>query len=740
MRRLLLAAPAVFLVACTDGTPLADASAQPAGASVGAAARVSVGRAPPCVSTSAPAFDAARCARDRDALDDALDRVHLERCGVGLESAQLNESLLDDADSRMLGSTGASLRAPLALPPFGEATASSLDASMQSSTPVTRAILTAAALRKAPLATICADDAWYAPAPANAPLAAALAEAQAQHVDEGDLRAIPLDLQLALVPIVRAIHASSAEVVAARGALSPALVAAAFGVPSWILGVRHFAWSAAVPKAFDEIDATRIARAAARLALVVESANLSRFKGVEIPSLDLATPAGPIILRGPSNDTFTASGEAPAFLLDTGGDDTYVGAVASGTRERPVSILVDLGGRDTYSYREVRVTSDVLGKRLPSDGTGRADDGRTLSRIGRQGSGVLGVGLLVDLGSDADTYRSLIASQGAGSHGVGVLFDAGGSDRYEAEGFSQGAAAWGVGLLLDEAGNDEYRLYNSGQGFGFTRGVGAIVDAAGDDIYVANPGDPSLDGDPLYRSDQLPGPPSSPVAGNHSFAQGVGAGHRPDWPDPGYPFPGGLGILRDSAGRDRYVAGVFAQGAGFVQGMGMLLEGGGDDTYRGLYYVQGAAAHMAVALFHDHDGADDYNTDYPIQLSSIGLAHDFSVAIHYDEDGNDRYKAPALSLGTSLANGISLFVNDGGEDQFEAPKGTTFGMASTGDVRTSRKRIPTVGVFVKARGESAYHIDSEEEPRGGQRWCEGDENDDLQKSVGLDAPRGRAHL
>lgn len=738
MRRLFFAAPALLLLACSDAAHPDEASET---SGVGGGAQTSVGAVPACVTSAVAAFNPTRCAHTADSLDDALGRVRLDRCSAGLTPAELSESLLDASDPRMIPSARSAAQTPLALPPYGVTTATALDAAMDSPAPVTRAILDASAIRGTSIGKACVSPEWYAPSLAEAPLAGALAQIRGREdLDIEEVQAVPIELQRALVPIVRAIASTNAEIVQARGDVASEHIAAISSIPSWVLGVRHFEWSDAVPKAFEAIDIPRISRAAANLALVIESANLARFKGVELAPLSLVTPAGRIVLRGPSNGRFDASGDAPAFLLDTGGDDTYIGEIASGSLDRPVSVLVDLDGRDTYSYEEVGVPSDHVGKRLPSDGEGRSKEGRTFSRVGRQGSGVLGVGVLFDLGSNSDTYRSLVASQGVGSHGVGVLFDAGGSDRYESEGFSQGAAAWGLGLLLDAAGDDHYALYNSGQGFGFTQGVGAIVDRRGNDVYWANPGDASLDGDILYPSDQLTGPPNSPIVANHSFAQGVGAGHRPDWPDPGYPFPGGVGILRDAAGRDRYTAGVFAQGAGFVQGMGMLLEGTGDDVYEGLYYAQGAAAHMALALFRDDAGNDEYNTHYPIQLSSIGLAHDFSVAIHYDADGNDKYVAPALSLGTSLANGISLFVNNGGDDYFDAPKGSALGIAATGEVRKPRERLPTIGVFVKAGGRGSYSVDENDEPRGGRRWCEGKEDDELERSVGIDAPGGRARL
>jgi hypothetical protein len=698
-----------------------------------------IGTAPACVASAKLSLAPASCTND-DALDVALARVGADRCTLALSPSELSLSKLDASDARMLPAARAAQRSPLALPGYGVATASALDAAGASSTPVAQAIAAASALRDAPI-TVCPDAAWYAAARADAPLAQALAEARGAKVDLAEVRAVPLELQHALVPILRAVVAANAEIESAHHDLSPELLHVVSTVPTWMLGVRHFEWSASVPTAFESVDVTRITRAAANVALVVESANLARFAGTQIDSLDLATPLGPIVLRGPGPDTWSsADAEAPLLLLDTGGDDTYLAPIASGTVKRPVSIAIDLGGRDTYAYRESRVAADAIGARMPSDGSGRADDGRTLSRVARQGAGVLGVGLLFDLGDGADTYRSLIGSQGVGSHGVGVLYDAGGNDTYEAEGFSQGAAAWGIGLLLDASGDDRFTIYQAGQGYGFTHGVGALVDRAGDDVYVANPGEPSLGGDILYPSDQLRGKPTSAVAANHSFAQGCGAGHRPDWPDAGYPFPGGIGILRDASGRDRYVAGVFAQGIGFVQGLGMLLEGSGDDTYDALYYAQGVAVHQGLALFADRDGADQYDVTFPNQGASLGLANDLAVAVFLDANGDDRFNASGLSLGAGLANGLAIFANDGGNDVFRASSAAGFGTALTGDVTGMRATLPTVGVFVKARGRGTYLVGDAPVSRSGHAWGEDEDGKGPARSAGVDQPEGRVLL
>ena len=700
--------------------------------------------APGCVvSRATVSFGAASCASKgpRDALDDSLALLARDRCTLGVSPDTLALSKLDAKDPRILDAWRGAIRTPLAMPGWGTNATDALDASMASKTPVSQAIATASALRDAPI-TACLEPAAYELAPSTAPLAIVLGELRRQPPIESEVANVPLELQRALVPIVRAIASANAAV-AASYRLDASAMHTVSVVPSWLLGVRHFEWSADTERTFESVDVTEITRAAARVALAVEAADLPRFAGAPVPAMDFVTPLGAIVLRGPRDDTWPSSeDDAPALLLDTGGDDTYEGPLAAGTSTRRVSVAVDLGGRDTYGYRAVPTAADEHGARLPSDGEGRAPDGRTLSRVGRQGSGVFGIGLLFDFGTSNDAYRSLIASQGAGTHGVGVLYDAGGDDSYEAEGFSQGAGAWGLGLLLDDAGDDRHVLYQAGQGYGFARGVGLLFDRTGDDVYVANPGEPSLDGDLLYPSDQLPGPPATPLSANHSFAQGCGAGHRPDWPDAGHPFPGGIGLLRDASGNDRYMAGVFAQGVGFVQGVGMLLDGTGDDRYDALYYAQGAGVHQGVALLADRGGSDRYDLAFPNQGASLGMANDLSVAIVFDRDGDDRVRAGALSLGTGLANGIALFAFDGGDDTFATSSARGFGSASSGDVSGGRKTAPTLGVFIKARGRGIYAVGTSKDGRHDATWHEGDsgEHHDPARSVGVDAPSGRVQL
>ncbi len=143
---------------------------------------------------------------------------------------------------------------------------------------------------------------------------------------------------------------------------------------------------------------------------------------------------------------------------------------------------------------------------------------------------------------------------------------------YEAEAGAQGSAMFGIAALIDRAGHDTYRSFTLSQGFGGAEGAGALIDGGGDDTYTVDIGDLMLGGHSLYFSPQLPG------AGNSSMSQGAAQAGARRTPRAAY-MAGGLGVLYDKQGKDKYTGSVFAQGVGYWQGLGMLIEGGGDDEY-----------------------------------------------------------------------------------------------------------------------------------------------------------------
>jgi len=753
MRRALLAF-LLALPACSKEGP----TPQPNNTADTGVSDTSAPSAPACIVSPTPApFPTAPCESPKpaapDAFDEALAKVGLDRCTFGFDKKQVASSGWDLNDPRRLPDYEPLLLRPLRTPSWGRETAKWFDEAVASEHPVSRALV-AAAVRRGDSVTSCPDGTWFV-LEGTDPLASAIVAASEPlgGIDADAVRAavasVPVDLQKALAPVVRALGHAHEEILAARGALDPRVQTQLSTVPSWIIGSRNLTLSTEFLAALDGVDVARITAAATHLATTIELAKLDRFAGQELEAVEIDTPFGALVIHGSMADTYApgSKAEGAALLLDLGGADVYRVPTGAGTVARPVSVAIDLGGKDTYGYVEKAIDADALGTRLPSDGSGRSG-GRTNSRVGRQGSGVLGVGLSFDLGSDDDVYHSLAVSQGVGVLGVGVLFDAGGNDKYESETLSQGAAGFGIGLLLDRAGDDLHRGYNEMQGFGFTRGVGAAIDLAGGDTWFLNPGDPTLEkGDPLYASAQLPD------KGNTSMGQGCGYGRRWDTVPEEVGFIGGLGLLRDAAGDDTYTASVFAQGAGFL-GFGALLEGSGNDTYEGLWYVQGSTAHMGLALFHDAAGNDKYNPTFPIAATSIGVGHDFSASVHLDEGGDDAYRGPNLALGSGHANGLGLLVNIGGTDSFKAAGDFSLGGAAAGEVfKSPRGKLPTYGAFVKATGTATYEVAGVDKLRSGGTWSYAPENagdagvpdgstfvDGPAKSVGVDRPSGTAAL
>ncbi|MBN1446593.1 MAG: hypothetical protein JXA28_01580 [Bacteroidetes bacterium] len=377
-------------------------------------------------------------------------------------------------------------------------------------------------------------------------------------------------------------------------------------------------------------------------------------------ALDIPTPYGRILLRGAEDDIHYA--QDCLLLIDLGGDDRYLGSTGASSDRLPVSVAVDLAGDDEY----------------------RSDHEKAPS----QGAGVLGIGLLLDLGGD-DRYTAHSFSQGCGRFGVGVLYDAAGHDEYHGTGFSQGAGLYGIGVLFDRNGNDRYATVYYAQGYGFSRGCGLLLDADGDDSYIAD------DSELTHVGDETP-------KHNESDAQGYGAGRRGDHTD-GHNMSGGLGILSDLAGNDTYSAGVFAQGSGYWFGCGILNDEAGDDHYRGVFFNLGAAAHFAIGALFDNSGND--HSDLVMTLG-FGTAHDGSAAFYIDADGDDVYTMSAaddraVSLGSSLNNSFSLFANIRGNDIY-APVGNSMGYAMARRGGEWAVYAPTTGLFFDIGGEDEY--------------------------------------
>jgi hypothetical protein len=314
-----------------------------------------------------------------------------------------------------------------------------------------------------------------------------------------------------------------------------------------------------------------------------------------------------------------------ALIVDPGGDDVYERAP---TTNGEVSVIVDLAGNDRYTG------SDVV---------------------------VQGLSAIVDFFGN-DVYETGGAGLAGAIAGCSLIVDYLGNDRYRSERFGQGAAAFGFAALVDLEGDDLYVLGAWGQGFGAAGGVGLLWDQRGDDVYTAS-GEP----DTLGRG--------APLSG----AQGAAFGFREM-------LGGGIGILRDGLGNDRYEAAMFAQGLGYWYGIGVLWDEHGDDRYKAVRYAQGAAAHEAIGVLRDERGDDKYELGFGV---GQGMGLDAALGVLFDGAGDDEYRAPLIAQGTATANGLGILSDLAGMNRFEVrDAGSSWGEAD------DFSGLPSVGVFL----------------------------------------------
>lgn len=357
-----------------------------------------------------------------------------------------------------------------------------------------------------------------------------------------------------------------------------------------------------------------------------------------------ATPLGWLIIGGWGNNSYTITDQPIAAIIDPGGNDSYSGIfAASFDVDRGNSLVIDCGGDDSYS-------STAGGAARPFG----------------MATGRLGVGMLIDCTGN-DRYSLADGTGGAGFGGIGILWDQAGNDTYAGTSWCQGAAIAGIGLLLDTGGNDTHagELYSIG--FGGALGVGAMVDAGGDDSYQCGRKYPAGDN----RDGAAPGDAGFEYEG---WGMGAAMGRRlavsPNEPDasPTWQLAGGIGLLVDIAGNDRYDGSNHTQGCGYYGGEGLVIDLAGNDLHTGGRYALGAGITRGIGLAIDVAGNDSY-------LAAgfgpfCGAALDRGAGICLDAGGDDKYQsALSPSFGVGEDRALAIFADLGGRDSYAAPSG-----------------------------------------------------------------------
>jgi hypothetical protein len=348
-----------------------------------------------------------------------------------------------------------------------------------------------------------------------------------------------------------------------------------------------------------------------------------------------------------------------ALLIDLGGDDTYKGKIASNfDAEHPLSVVIDLDGNDTYEPEEYGLA------------TGR-----------------LGIGLLIDL-AGKDTYKLLTGSGGVGLGGIGVLCDVAGDDTYTGSKFTQGVAIGGLGLLIDFAGEDKYTSQGYALGLGGPAGVGAVIDVAGNDVYQCGKHFPSG----YNVSDAPQAKPGDANFQYDAFGMGMGLGRRiltKEAKQMAYNLAGGIGLLIDIDGNDRYESSNFSQGCGYFFGAGVVLDLAGNDIHAAARYGHASGAHFGMGLFIDYAGNDTYRSTGPTY--NCGCAWDRSVFLFIDAQGDDIYELERSNgLGVADIGSWAVFADLAGRDRYQVNGGMG---------RTSKDSL---AVFFDGGGEDDY--------------------------------------
>lgn len=264
------------------------------------------------------------------------------------------------------------------------------------------------------------------------------------------------------------------------------------------------------------------------------------------------------------------------LLVDEGGDDVYLnnqGANQVDVKRSLTSAAARYreparGCRQTYPDSvSGRVVQGPDGRREPSfDGPECVPSAALLwDRAGNDTYGRMQAPEFPDDLCSAEPSVARFATIGSGVEGVGMLVDDAGDDVYTGRTGTMGSGhIGGVGLLEDRGGNDDYLAIRNGQGLGLLGGLGILRDDAGDDVYDYHVPAP-LDPQAPFQTDGSGG-----VVDDSGLGSEVGA--SPNAEDR-------VGGRCDATPRSLQGVGIFVAPA-----VGLLVDRAGDDTYRAAGY------------------------------------------------------------------------------------------------------------------------------------------------------------
>lgn len=191
------------------------------------------------------------------------------------------------------------------------------------------------------------------------------------------------------------------------------------------------------------------------------------------------------------------------------------------------------------------------------------------------------------------------------------------------------------------------------------RGIAAVIDLGGDDVYT--------------DAGALPGLPIDTPAAT---------------------------LVLDLDGDDDYVASCGGVASG-ISAVGVLVDGGGRDRYEARELGLCAAV-LGAAILVDHAGDDRYDA----RTVAFGAAA-FGTAVLIDVEGDDRYQARGFAFGAAADAGFGALVDATGYDLvIVAPAVIDAGEAgvAVGAVRVSPAGRPGTALWFDRRGDDILRI------------------------------------
>jgi hypothetical protein len=170
---------------------------------------------------------------------------------------------------------------------------------------------------------------------------------------------------------------------------------------------------------------------------------------------------------------------------------------------------------------------------------------------------------------------------------------------------------------------------------------------------------------------------------------------------------GGVALVLDEAGDDRYEARRFGQGAALA-GVALLRDGAGDDSYTIGYFGQGFAGALGIAVLQDRAGDDRYQATGPNDRYGRGARVSMAQGMGYgdreglaggaglllDDSGNDTYRLSMFGQGAGYGSGFGLLRDRAGNDTYDGVRYAQ-GQGSHGGV----------GILAEGAGDDTYVLE-----------------------------------